>query len=638
MNGAGRALLLLPVAALLWSAAPARAAASPTGRYAFLVIVDRISFEQAMGEAGFRALAAGGGAALMTTRTSPAENTDASYRTIANGASTEPGGSVAGGLVATLARHGVQTCLETGRDSPLPGNDPLRAFAGGRVDACLPLPPNDFGGAPNLPSRTLAGLTVITGGRTLGAGFARLGGVAPRRPVLTIVVSPLPSPAMDRRGDEVTPLFMATGRGDRLLTARGTPHALTSATTRLDGLVANVDVAPTILRWFGVPVPPSMDGDPIEITDAPAPFALHRLELEQRRTRLPIQLAEVAFIAAAGIAAIAALVLIVRGRRLRPATSRRLRLLTLGATALPFVVLAGGLLPHRSYAWVFVYLVLATAALAWVATRARWPGVLGPFVFLGAVAMVFVLIDGLFGGNAFRVPLLGNTAFDGTRFYGLSNSFIAMLLASALFVAHRLERRAGAVLLFAVGLFAGFPRLGINIGAAVTIFAAAGLWWELRRREQLAWRDVLPAAVALVVAVVAGLAIVFAANRFLPGTPTHATRFVERASGNAGFGVATLARRVGVAFTQLNHVPAAYLPMLGLPAVLVVVLIARGAVRRGIELERGWRALIVVLVVAALVAYVANDTGVSAAAPAFLYAMAAIAYPVFLLAERGDVP
>src|SRR5207237_821836 len=111
-------------------------------------------------------------------------------------------------------------------------------------------------------------------------------------PTLVMVVAPSTSLAMDRVGDQVTPLVMATARRGHLVGMLGSMHALTSATT---------------LHWLGVPVPSSMDGDPVTFTDAPAPFGLHRLHLEQRRTRLPVALVIVAFIAAVGMAGIAVL-------------------------------------------------------------------------------------------------------------------------------------------------------------------------------------------------------------------------------------------------------------------------------------------------------------------------------------------
>ena len=43
----------------------------------------------------------------------------------------------------------------------------------------------------------------------------------------------------------------------------------------------------------------------------------------------------------------------------------------------------------------------------------------------------------------------------------------------------------------------------------------------------------------------------------------------------------------------------------------------------------------IAMTVAGLAAFFVNDTGVAAAAPVFLYAMTALAYPAFLAARRS---
>jgi hypothetical protein len=42
---------------------------------------------------------------------------------------------------------------------------------------------------------------------------------------------------------------------------------------------------------------------------------------------------------------------------------------------------------------------------------------------------------------------------------------------------------------------------------------------------------------------------------------------------------------------------------------------------------RPWREVLIVLVIAAAVGFLVNDTGMAAAAPSFLYAIAVLAYP-----------
>lgn len=255
---------------------------------------------------------------------------------------------------------------------------------------------------------------------------------------------------------------------------------------------------------------------------------------------------------------------------------------------------------------------------------------MGPFRFLGAAGLGFVVLDALFGWRGARIPLLGGTMFDGVRFYGLPNSFIALLLASALLVAVRMEPFAGFLLLFAAGLFAGFPNLGANVGASITLFVAAGLWWALRTRRRFGVREV--AFVAGIAAV--GLAGVLLANRYLPGAPTHITGFVERTGGIGGTWDA-LRRRLDVGFGQVGGAPAAVIPLIGLVAVLGLALAQPGPIRAGLDLAgRHWRDVLIALTVAGIAAFFVNDTGVAAAAPVFLYAMTAVAYPAYLVAER----
>ena len=88
-------------------------------------------------------------------------------------------------------------------------------------------------------------------------------------------------------------------------------------------------------------------------------------------------------------------------------------------------------------------------------------------------------------------------------------------------------------------------------------------------------------------------------------------------------------------FRQFTAVPAAVIPMIGLLVVLALAIRPVGPIARGLaDTGEPWRHALIVLVLASLVAYVANDTGVSAAAPGYLYAAAGMAYPAFVVMRR----
>ena len=94
---------------------------------------------------------------------------------------------------------------------------------------------------------------------------------------------------------------MAEGAPRDVFRTTGDLHTLTSDTTRRVGLVSNEDVAPTLLRYFGIPIPSEMNGRPIRVvTDAGPPFALHRKHLENRRIGTPVGLMALGWVVLAG--------------------------------------------------------------------------------------------------------------------------------------------------------------------------------------------------------------------------------------------------------------------------------------------------------------------------------------------------
>jgi hypothetical protein len=427
-------------------------------------------------------------------------------------------------------------------------------------------------------------------------------------------------------------LIEAQGPASTLLAPNGQVRALTSPSTRQDGLVANTDVAPTVVAFFGVKIPAEMDGNPIRPAGAAAPIGLYERQLAYRHLRFPVQIFELVVITLAGLAAIRGLLWLDPRRRLSPRRAKVWRFLALMGVAFPLAVLSGGLLPFMPWV-VFTYLILMPVALAALATGVRWPGPYPAFGFLGAVGLAFIALDLLTGAHAMRIPLEGGVMFDGARFFGLPNFAISPLLASALFVAVGLSTGWGTALLAAMGVVAGWPSLGADVGGAITLFVAAGLWFAVRR----AGGKLRPSGLAIAAGfAAAGLAAVLLANRFLPGTPTHATRFVERAGGGFASLFSTLLDRFEVGVRLVARIPIVLIPLIGVVVVLVLVVRRPDVLRAGLA-DRRWRNMIGVLTGAALVGYLVNDTGSTAAAPAFLYAMVAMFDPT-VAAFTADAP
>jgi hypothetical protein len=593
-----RAILLLFVVGLpfvaWWPAPGAGVAAVASGRRAVLIVDAPISFGDFMARPRSQMLARAGGAGLLSA--------PASVREVPNGMRQA---LLAGGSTAVEDRNLL-----------------IRAVRAAGLPVCVSTTANPtFCAGPGLSVLAPAGLPSET-----------LTPPPPPTSVLVIQLSIRPTPEMTKAGDELFPVAMAQGPGPAGPAARPGPmHSLTSDTTRYPGMVAVGDVAPTILRYLGVPIPSAMTGSPMRVTGDQAPFALHQRQLDQRHIRFGVQLAELAVVVVAGLALIVVMALIERGRRPSPSSAAGWRVVTLWGVALLIPAAAGGFMPEFTYAWAAVWMLTWTSVLAWVSARSPGRDAMSPLVFLGAAGLVFLAVDLALGSVGLRIPLLGGTMFDGSRYYGLPNAFESTLLASGLFVATRFDPLRGGILLFACGLLAGFPGLGADVGGSIVLFAAAGIWWQLRSRGRVRWRE---AALSLGV-VVAGLAAVLIVNRLFAPEPTHITRFVET-GGSSATSFDVVRHRLAAGFRQVGESPASLIPLVGLPVVLWAGL-RGGRLSRSLAAARPWREVLIVLVVAAGVGFLVNDTGMAAAAPSFLYAVAVLAYPSLVgTAREGE--
>jgi hypothetical protein len=448
---------------------------------------------------------------------------------------------------------------------------------------------------------------------------------------LVIVASESPPRASAEAKDVLTGIIVGRGRPLDLAAAMsgGAPSAsaidtLTSDSTRRAGVVTTRDVATSIADFLHV-VP--LGGDPagatIRIAQGPPPFDLHERYLEMRRMVVPIETAAGIYVTLAGIFGVA-LLWLRRGARWLVRTTA---FSALSTSALVVALLAAGHLPTLSYATVIPFLVAITVAATWaLVPLARRDPLLAPAA-IGVAVLLYFVVEAALGWTAALTTLHGGSELDGGRFYGLPNAFIGLLIGASVYVAHRMRPRYGFALIVGVGLFAGLPYIGANLGGSVSLFAAAGIWLAIRERQHLGWWK----GIAVVVGtVVLGTAVVLVAHRFAPAA-THITRFEESSGGIAG-AWSTFVERLGVGWRLIQRNPFGLIPVVGLLACLCLALRPPAPVREALEAYPGWRDVIVTIVLAGIVAYVANDSGAAACGMAFALGFGGLMYVSLTLA------
>jgi hypothetical protein len=273
------------------------------------------------------------------------------------------------------------------------------------------------------------------------------------------------------------------GRGGELLWAAaaglagGGGRELTSRSTKQRGLIAAIDIAPTILRWLGVqPIPAGVRGAAIE-TDGP----LHSASLQSLIGRLRV-------IGGRRLKALgcllAAWALLLLGAPSPRGRAWAMRVGALGLLWAPVVVLLPAAIEPGA---AVEYAIVTAGCLLGGALTDRllpWPRALiapatGAILVLGA--------DALAGTQLLVRSLLGPNPALGARFYGIGNelkSGLAVLVlaavAAALYPAVRGRAALAAMALAGVllAVVEGSARIGAGVGGVVLVaaaFAVAGL-------------------------------------------------------------------------------------------------------------------------------------------------------------------
>lgn len=444
---------------------------------------------------------------------------------------------------------------------------------------------------------------------------------SPADEVMFIATVPVRSTKMGASGDEAPPVVVIRGNPDEL-SLRGTyscppvacARGLTSDTTRRDGIVSNIDVAPTILDFLGVPIPDEMSGSPIRIEGEP-PTELHQRYLQYQRIHTPIGLLALAVVLFTLFASVGLLLF----WQTAPATvTRTLAILALISIALPVVMLPASLLSRLTYSVVIPMVTVGSAVVMIVAISLGGGHPTKAVAVVAGLGMGIVILDGALGWPAMLMPLLGDSALEGVRFYGMGNAYAGVYMAGAILLASRIPPIAGMALLAATALLAGLPGFGAELGTSITLFAASGFWYLIRVRQSFSFREIVVAAgVALV-----GLAAILLIHRFSPD-PTHVTNVLDDSPGNI---FATFGRRLALNVRNTSAIPAAWLIVALLPVWLIVAWRGLGPFGRALRKHPSWRDAAIVLALASIIGFLVNDT-IGVAGLGFTYLSAALIYP-----------
>ena len=431
------------------------------------------------------------------------------------------------------------------------------------------------------------------------------------------------------------------------------PGLLTSATTRTPGLLANVDIAPTILALFAAQAPVTMIGRPLQVivseTEPSRRMAavarLDQMAALNGRATIPLMasIGSLCF-----LLVLAGLIAWNRGgaqaaRRFAPGllfTQNLPTALLLAPLGTPPTILRYGL---EIVAWM-AGLTVASSLLARLVR-------ISPPVAAAFLGIALVVGDTLAGQPLLKDSLLSSYPLSGIRYYGVGNEYLGVLLGFALAggfawledrrvpypsaVSGHVYRWALALGWLGLLLLLGWPGLGANAGSLAATSAGFGLGTAILAGKR-------PTVRLGIACTLAGLLLAFVFGVVDAALAAHASSHlgaaVQAASGGRGPGyLAEIALRKLAMNLRLLVSPWLLLPA---GAVVVTLLAARALVgdswRFALQ-RRPWTARgLTATLAATLASLLFKDSGVVTAT--FLIGSECVILLSLLLTDDPDPP
>lgn len=453
-----------------------------------------------------------------------------------------------------------------------------------------------IGSAASLADRAQAMLAsnqlVVTSLPPNQAGDRELATLLSRRTANELLIVMRSPP--DKRSAQLLPVGIA---------GLGSPGTLSSSTTHLDGVIAGIDLLPTVFDWLDVPIPTAVSGQPIEVVpgrDAQQLLALKgRLQVVGQR-RFPVLWALLG-----GWLILTLCAMLAADRR---GMRWAMRCGALAIFWLPSVLLLTAALAPSTLVEVLI-VVLGSMLLGAASDRLiAWPR--AP-ALPALVAVSAYIIDLAFGSPLIIRSLIGPNPLFGSRFYGIGNELESALPAilliglGALWFGRGRSRQAAAIFAgcgLVLGIALGAAQLGADVGGVMTVAAGFGVAVLLLLPGRLSGRTIT----LVVIAPFAALALL-AAIDLLSGGDSHFTRTVLRADGSGAWWE-IFVRRIELAGRGLIR---GLMPVAALVAVLTVALgiVRRERLLKPVNDDPGWRAGLAGAAAVGVFGALFNDSG-----------------------------
>ncbi len=289
-------------------------------------------------------------------------------------------------------------------------------------------------------------------------------------PTLLMLVVPYPTVVVFESGARLTPIIFY-GEGI-------TGGLLTSDTTRREGIIGNIDIAPTVLAYFGLS-PEEMTGRRInELSTKNNIQFLEQLyknvvNISQQRYKVLYTFAVFEM-----LASVFALLAIIFKKRIPSLWRRGISNVLIATIVAPFTFLLMPIFDFQTPTLIYTLLMLITSIVVVslsLLIRKDWVKML---ILSTGLVVLGLLVDLITGQQLIKSSILGYDPIIGARYYGIGNEFAGVLIGSTLvFTTAIVEKNKKLkwlvpIIYLVIVVAIGFPQWGANVGGTITAMFA----------------------------------------------------------------------------------------------------------------------------------------------------------------------
>ncbi len=305
---------------------------------------------------------------------------------------------------------------------------------------------------------------------------------------------------------------------------------LSSATTRRDGVIANLDLGVDILNEFGLKND-MMIGKPLSRVESEDTIQTLSYELEKMASisliRADIVNTFVGIVSASWIIGLIALLFknrIPNNKRIFTVIKEFIKL----GIIMPLALLISPIFNFNTQFMIALGVIITTIVL-YIIGRLLFKDDIKQMGLFALLTILLIVIDCILGTNLMENNVMSYDAIIGARYYGVGNEYEGVTIASAIFAMAVLlnynKMPKWGVIIFSVVILitSAYPGMGANVGGAISESVAYLLFILLIFNIKLDFKRIILLGLSAVVVVA-----VFAAIDIISGSESHLSLFINQ--------------------------------------------------------------------------------------------------------------